>query len=477
MPEIPRPPSASGATIPSACCAKYWRWASRCLPSHWPWMAMCRLARALARLHPLRWQRLSHCCAMPVPASPRKEIALLCQRAENRYVNSPCGIMDQFVVTAATAGHALLLNTRDLTYDLMPMNSGALNDCSIVVANSMVRHSVANGDYGTRRRELEVGQDAIRAAFPKVRDLGDADMQQLEQVRSTIPVESYKRCKHVITENARVREAGEAMRAGDAAKLGDAMNRSHASQRDDFEDSVAEIDFLAATASRALTGLLRSPPDRRRFRRLHRQSRRNGAHLETFRTKHSPMPIARTFRHGMQRSTCAHPQTAHWHDWSRRHERGPAAHTRIAAGIPCEASGSSSPRTAHNGRGRDRPKALPRIPSLRYDPACYLCPGNARAGGQQTPQYDGTFVFENDYAALKPEVRAGQARRRRTAPRRNGTRHLPRALLQPAARPHTGHHGRARNPSRCRRLGTAGSRTGCVCLTSATCRSSKTAAR
>jgi galactokinase len=156
--------------------------------------------------------------------------------------------MDQFVVTAATAGHALLLNTRDLTYDLMPMNSGALNDCSIVVANSMVRHSVANGDYGTRRRELEVGQDAIRAAFPKVRDLGDADMQQLEQVRSTIPVESYKRCKHVITENARAREAGEAMRLGDAARLGDAMNRSHASQRDDFEDSVPEIDFLASTA-------------------------------------------------------------------------------------------------------------------------------------------------------------------------------------------------------------------------------------
>jgi galactokinase len=177
-----------------------------------------------------------------------EEIALLCQRAENRYVNSPCGIMDQFVVTAATAGHALLLNTRDLTYDLMPMNSGALSGCSVIVANSMVRHSVANGDYGTRRRELEVGQDAIRAAFPHVRDLGDADMQQLEQVRSGIPIESYKRCKHVITENARVREAGDAMRLGDATRLGDAMNRSHASQRDDFEDSVAEIDFLAATA-------------------------------------------------------------------------------------------------------------------------------------------------------------------------------------------------------------------------------------
>jgi galactokinase len=177
-----------------------------------------------------------------------KEIALLCQRAENNYVNSPCGIMDQFVVTAATAGHALLLNTRDLSYDLLPMNTGALAGCSVVVANSMVRHSVANGDYGTRRRELETGQAAIRAAYTHVRDLGDADMHQLESCRSVIPAESYKRCRHVITENARVREAAGAMRHGDAIRLGDAMNRSHASQRDDFEDSVPEIDFLAATA-------------------------------------------------------------------------------------------------------------------------------------------------------------------------------------------------------------------------------------
>ena len=179
---------------------------------------------------------------------PAKEIALLCQRAENRYVNSPCGIMDQFVVTAATAGHALLLNTRDLSFEHLPMNTGGLASCSVVVANSMVRHSVATGDYGTRRRELEAGQAAIREAYPKVRDLGDASMEQLESCRAAIPPESYLRCKHVITENARVREAAAAMKQGDAVTLGDAMNRSHASQRDDFQDSVPEIDFLAATA-------------------------------------------------------------------------------------------------------------------------------------------------------------------------------------------------------------------------------------
>ena len=176
------------------------------------------------------------------------ELALLCQRAENRFVGSPCGIMDQFVVTAATAGHALLLNTRTLTYELLPMNTGDLAHCSIVIANSMVRHSVATGDYGVRRRELEEGQAILRARFPQAEDLGRATIDQLEAVKSELADNVYKRCKHVITENARVREAEHAMKSGNAAKLGELMNGSHASQRDDFEDSVPEIDFLAATA-------------------------------------------------------------------------------------------------------------------------------------------------------------------------------------------------------------------------------------
>ena len=74
-----------------------------------------------------------------------KEIAKLCQKAENEYVHSPCGIMDQFVVTAATAQHALMLNTRDLSFELLPMNQGNLGSCCVVVANSMVKHSIAGG--------------------------------------------------------------------------------------------------------------------------------------------------------------------------------------------------------------------------------------------------------------------------------------------------------------------------------------------
>lgn len=187
---------------------------------------------------------LSHAGASLAP----EEIATLCRRAENEYVGSPCGIMDQFVVSAATAGHALLLNTRDLTYELLPMNTGGLADCKVVVANSEVKHSIAGGDYGLRRRELEAGQTVLLNRFPHLRDLGDATLEQLAACEADMSPESYRRCRHIISENSRVRQAREALLSGDAIRLGTLMTAAHASERDDFECSVEEVDFLVATA-------------------------------------------------------------------------------------------------------------------------------------------------------------------------------------------------------------------------------------
>jgi len=179
---------------------------------------------------------------------PLPEIATLCRRAENEYVGSPCGIMDQFVITAAVAGHALLLNTRDLTYENLPMNTGDLARCKIIVANSGVKHSIAGGDYGLRRREVEAGQTALLRTFPGLRDLGDATLDQLADCVHEMTAESYRRCRHIINENARVRKAREAMLLGDPIRLGTVMTESHASERDDFECSVEEVDFLVDTA-------------------------------------------------------------------------------------------------------------------------------------------------------------------------------------------------------------------------------------
>ncbi len=180
---------------------------------------------------------------------PEAEIASLCQRAENEFVGSPCGIMDQFVSTAARAGHALLLHTRSLEYEQLPLNTGSLAQCRIVVANSMVKHSIAGGDYGVRRREVEAGQAVLKQRFPELRDLGDATLEQLGACEEAMSPESFKRCRHIISENGRVLEAKKAMLAGDATRLGERMTEAHASERDDFECSVAEVDFLVDTAT------------------------------------------------------------------------------------------------------------------------------------------------------------------------------------------------------------------------------------
>ncbi len=180
---------------------------------------------------------------------PPEEIALLCQRAENHFVGAPSGIMDQTVIVLAQEGHALLLNTRTLEYELVPMNRGAIAESAVVVCNSMVKHSIGGGEYGKRRQQLEAGQATIVQTHPGVQDLGDATESDLEDVRERISVESYKRCRHVITENARVRLMRQALEAGDAEKAGKLMLVAHASERDDFECSVEEVDFLVDTAA------------------------------------------------------------------------------------------------------------------------------------------------------------------------------------------------------------------------------------
>jgi galactokinase len=180
---------------------------------------------------------------------PPQEIARLCQRAENQFVGAPSGIMDQTISVLGQEGHALLLNTRTLEYQLVPMNRGALAESAVVVCNSMVKHSIGGGEYGKRRQQVEEGQAAILRQHPEFHDLGDATEGDLEAVRGEISAEAYKRCRHILTENARVLQMQAALEAGAADEAGRLMLLAHASERDDFECSVEEVDFLVDTAA------------------------------------------------------------------------------------------------------------------------------------------------------------------------------------------------------------------------------------
>ncbi|HEY8996791.1 MAG TPA: galactokinase [Edaphobacter sp.] len=176
---------------------------------------------------------------------PLEKVATLCRRAENEYVGAPCGIMDQFIVAGGVEHRAMMLDTRSLAYELLPLPE----EIRVVIANSMVRHSVATGGYGNRRDEVEEGQAVIRREFGREL-LRDASLEELEACKEKMSPESYLRCRHIISENARVLAAREALLAGDLTKFGELMVAAHASMRDDFQASCPEIDTLVEIAMR-----------------------------------------------------------------------------------------------------------------------------------------------------------------------------------------------------------------------------------
>jgi len=174
---------------------------------------------------------------------PGSEIARVCQRAENDYVGAPVGIMDQFVSANGKAGSALILDTRALTFDLAPIPS----HLRLVIANSMVKHSLADGGaYATRRREVEEGTAALNAYRYDIGLLRDATLEDLITCEGKMSPEAFKRCRHVITDSQRVVDGLALLRAGDIVAFGKLLNDAHRSYRDDFEASCAECDILQA---------------------------------------------------------------------------------------------------------------------------------------------------------------------------------------------------------------------------------------
>jgi galactokinase len=175
---------------------------------------------------------------------PLEALATLCRRAENEYVGAKSGIMDQFVVAGAVAHRAMLLDCRSLKYELLPLP----DQIRVVICNSMVKHAVATGEYGDRRDEVEAGQAVLRQERPGVELLRDATVEDLEACKGKMSAASFARCRHIITENHRVLAAREALLQEDVKQFGALMVKAHASMRDDFAASCAEIDTLVEIA-------------------------------------------------------------------------------------------------------------------------------------------------------------------------------------------------------------------------------------
>lgn len=169
------------------------------------------------------------------------KLAALCQKAENEYATSPCGIMDQTVVINGRKDYALLLDCRSLTIEQLPFDTR--NFC-IMVFNSMVRHEVGAGGYGSRKKQCRKALEIIQKKELNVKALRDIDTQKLADFKNELDSVLFKRANHIVGENARVLAAADALKKSNMKEFGLLMYKSHCSARDLYEISCREIDFL-----------------------------------------------------------------------------------------------------------------------------------------------------------------------------------------------------------------------------------------
>jgi galactokinase len=171
-------------------------------------------------------------------------LARACQRAESEFAGCACGIMDQFAVALGRKGYAMRLDCRSLEFDLHRLPDKAI----LLVTHSGVAHQLPAGEYNSRREECEEAVRRLAAEIPGLEALRDLDLEQLEAHRGLLGERLFRRCRHVVTENARVGAAVNAMQLGDMAGLGRLMSLSHDSLRDDYEVSCNELDRLVDIA-------------------------------------------------------------------------------------------------------------------------------------------------------------------------------------------------------------------------------------
>lgn len=171
---------------------------------------------------------------------PPLQRALLCQSAEHDFANVPCGIMDQFAITFARSGHALLLDCRSREMSHVPFTSGGV---VFLVINSGVKHALADGAYAKRRAECGAAAGCLKV--PSLREVG---RDLLRDKGSILSEPLGRRVRHVVSENERTLLFVEALQRSDWTAAGRLMYESHQSLSADYEVSCPELDLLVALA-------------------------------------------------------------------------------------------------------------------------------------------------------------------------------------------------------------------------------------
>jgi galactokinase len=168
-------------------------------------------------------------------------MAKLAQRAENDFVGVKCGLMDQFIAVFGRQDSALFLDCETLDYAHYPLNLEKAG-LELLVYDTKVRRRLASSEYNTRRREADGALEVLKTKG--ARSYKDATTAMLKSSKEELNAVLFRRARHVITENARVKEAVDALAKDDFGGLGRLLLQSHESLRDDYEVSCPELDLL-----------------------------------------------------------------------------------------------------------------------------------------------------------------------------------------------------------------------------------------
>ncbi|MBO5488878.1 MAG: galactokinase [Eubacterium sp.] len=173
------------------------------------------------------------------------DLALIGQQAEHEFCGVNCGIMDQFAVAMGKEGHAIYLNTENLSYEYVPVK---MDGVKIVLASSNKKHSLADSAYNDRRRECEEALQALQKKLA-IQELCQLDKQTFDANSDGIQDEvCYRRARHAVYENERTKKAVELLRDNELMEFGMLLNESHRSLSADYEVTGKEMDALAAAA-------------------------------------------------------------------------------------------------------------------------------------------------------------------------------------------------------------------------------------
>ena len=173
------------------------------------------------------------------------EIAKVAQSSEHHFVGAKVGIMDQYASLFGKKDSVLLLDCRALTHEYLPFD---FPETVILLVDSKVKHSLASSAYNDRRASCEEGLSMIRKKNPSAHSLRDVSRTLLYEFQDAMGEDVFSKCRYVVEEMARTRQAAEWLKSGKIAEFGRLMNETHWGLSKLYDVSCPELDLLVTLA-------------------------------------------------------------------------------------------------------------------------------------------------------------------------------------------------------------------------------------